>query len=134
MKTILKLAIVSTLIAALNIACKTQQENTRQSHNQHEGEKKYELVVSFFSVAYGIDSKALTGLDHLIQQDTTQNGYSIQLLKTPWGREGEIDYCFDLSALSNQQKNSFIASVKSVLAESKLVHINENAPCRHAAR
>lgn len=133
MKSVIKLSMISILSLSSLTACKTKQETKLSSDNtinMYTEEKKYELVVSFFSVAYGIDTKAKTGLDNLIQQDTTEKNFKISIIKTPWGREGEIDYCFDLHALSENQKSTFIEAAKAILSQSEIVHIKENAPCR----
>jgi hypothetical protein len=50
---------------------------------------------------------------------------------TPWGREGEVDFCFTLNELSTNQRKKFIKEVRELLKDCKLVHIYENAPCVH---
>jgi hypothetical protein len=49
----------------------------------------------------------------------------------PWGREGEVDYCFQLSELNNSDQQSFINEIKSSIGTSKLVQVAENQPCIH---
>jgi hypothetical protein len=52
-----------------------------------------------------------------------------------WGREGEIDYCFNLSELSSKKDMiAFIESVRKIAAGSDRIIVNENAECQHKAR
>ena len=49
--------------------------------------------------------------------------------KTPWGKEGEVDYCIELSGWQPEVKEKFIKSVKDMLRVIQ-VHIYENHPCK----
>jgi hypothetical protein len=51
--------------------------------------------------------------------------------KAAWGREGEVDYCIDLNNLDAEKQNVFLLQTKEILIQSQLVHIVENAPCKH---
>ena len=112
-----------TLLMVL-FSCKTIKSQQPTSSAQ-----KHDLIVSFFSVAYGIDHKAKAALDMIITEDTTK-GKKIAVEKTPWGREGEVDYCIDLQNYSVKDKKEFINRVKVALQPSTLVNIKENDICR----
>lgn len=136
MESIIRIVALAMLIGGVNGGCKTTEKNvptTKQQISTTE-EKKYHLVVSFFSVAYGIDHNAKTALDNLITEDTLQNKKRIIVQKTPWGREGEIDYCIDLQYLEKKSQTEFINKAKELLSGSNLVHIKENEPCRKPIR
>lgn len=47
-----------------------------------------------------------------------------------WGREGETNYCFKLTELSQNDQESFISKIKSLSMHSKQINIMENSPCR----
>ncbi|MEK6615747.1 MAG: hypothetical protein AABZ32_06510 [Bacteroidota bacterium] len=87
----------------------------------------YRFVVEFYSIGEGVDYKVKEAFEIFL------NSYpkKIAFEPTPWGREGEIDYCLSLSELSSTEQNDFVKKAKDVLSKSKLVHSNENAPCLH---
>lgn len=136
MESIIRTIALAMLIGGVNGGCKTTEKNVPAMNQQAlpTEEKKYHLVVSFFSVAYGIDHKAKTALDNLITEDTLQNKKRIIVEKTPWGREGELDYCIDLQYLEKKSQTEFINKAKALLSSSNLVHIKENEPCRKPVR
>jgi hypothetical protein len=52
-----------------------------------------------------------------------------------WGREGETDYCFNLSELTAKKDLiGFIEDVKKIGAGSDMMNISENAECMHKGR
>ncbi len=88
------------------------------------------LVVSFYSICCGIDNEAKESFDKFIKQYEKTKRKKLAKAESHWGREGEIDYCFQLSELSRSEKKKFISKVRMLLKSSKLVHINENATCQ----
>lgn len=136
MKSFIRIIALAMLIGGVNGGCKTKEKNISTSNEQTTAseQKKYHLVVSFFSIAYGIDHQAKAALDNLISEYTTENKKHIIVQKTPWGREGEIDYCIDLQYLEKKSQTEFINKAKELLSGSNLVHIKENEPCRKPIR
>ncbi len=88
------------------------------------------LVVSFYSICCGIEHQAQEKLDKFITRYERAQGRHLTKTAIRWGKEGEIDYCLRLSELSPRERKRFIYQVRLLLKRSKLVHINENAPCR----
>lgn len=103
---------------------KTNQSTVNQNTIQ---EEKYPLVLSFYSIGSGVDGNHLRKFSEFLES------YQPKLtpIVTPWGREGEVDFCFTLSELSTKQRSQFVKQVREQLKDCKLVHINENAPCVH---
>ena len=93
--------------------------------------KPSRLVVSFYSICCGIDQKAKEDLDKFITRYEKSNRKRLKKAEAHWGREGEIDYCFKLSELSSKNQKKFISQVRTLLKNSKLVHINENEACQN---
>jgi hypothetical protein len=56
-------------------------------------------------------------------------GKNISYQKTPWGREGETDFCLMLNELTPSEQDEFIAMTRTHLKEAKWVNIKENYPC-----
>lgn len=87
------------------------------------------LVVSFYSTGSGINYKAVLELEKFMSNYSESTKTPIHYKKIPWGREGEVDYCIELSAWDINAKAKFISQVKEKLSGVQ-VHINENYPCR----
>ena len=87
----------------------------------------YRFHVSFYSMGAGIDNDAQKKFVDWV------NNYpkKIAFEETPWGREGEVDYCFKLSEFSATEQVEFIKKAKEILTGTELVHFNENVPCSH---
>lgn len=90
-------------------------------------EEKYPLVLSFYSIGSGVDGNHLRKFSEFLENYQPK----LNPIITPWGREGEVDFCFTLNELSTKQRNQFVKQVREQLKDCKLVHINENAPCVH---
>lgn len=84
------------------------------------------LVVSFYSIAYGIDSGARSALDVYL----SEKGQDLSVEKRPWGREGEIDYCLFAPTLTEAQKSEHIQAVRALLSTGKNLHIYTDKACR----
>lgn len=101
--------------------------NSDSTNSNRMGNGNYDLVLSFYSIGAGIDNEAKESYDKFL--DSYRDKVSVE--ETRWGREGEVDYCLKLSGLSEGEKNDFVEKSRNLLEKSKLVHINENAPCVH---
>jgi hypothetical protein len=92
-------------------------------------EKKYTLVVSFYSKGQGSDYKALEDFRAFIQSFEKKHKLKLKVTEARWGREGELDFCFDMNGISSSKKAKFVDGTKKVLEKSSLVHIHENVSC-----
>lgn len=93
-------------------------------------DKTQRLVISFTSICCGIDHEAKQKLDDFIKQYEKAKGKPLTKSAVHWGKEGEIDYCLQLSELSRKQQKTFISQVRSLIGKSKLVDIKDNAACQ----
>ncbi len=91
----------------------------------------YRLTVVFFSIGSGTDNKAMTAFEDLISDFAVKSGKNIDYEKTPWGREGETDYCLRLNELDAASQADFVKQTNETLKNAKWVHIYENQPCKH---
>lgn len=89
------------------------------------------LNVSFNSPGYGINGKALKQLEAYIEHFESDNNLKITVYKIPWGREGEVDFCFQLSTIEGKKAEEFVTGVKKLLSTADRVNINENTTCRN---
>ena len=97
--------------------------------NDMPGADKYHLVVSFFSRGQGVDSETHKSFKEFITPyDSTGQ---ITADKYHWGREGETDYCIRFVSLDAAKQQEFTTQAKAILARSTLVHVEENADCKH---
>jgi len=91
----------------------------------------YRFIVSFYSIGSGIDRAAFIKFTTYLDSYKKDHNKAILAEETPWGREGEVDYCMKLTELNTSEQTNFIENVKSLLADAKWVHFFENMPCRH---
>lgn len=91
------------------------------------GEKtsENELVISFFSKGAGIDSKAVAAVQSVLDQKSKDWGDKLVINKTPWGREGEVDFCLNLEKLSKKEKGKLEKALKEAIGSSELVHFGK---------
>jgi hypothetical protein len=85
----------------------------------------YRLVVQFYSKGGGTDYKLREKYDQWLASYKP----AVKVEQTPWGREGEVDYCIKLAELDNTKQAEFVTKTKELLSKSELVHIYENHPC-----
>ena len=91
----------------------------------------YRLVVSFYSTGSGSDSKSIDMFENFLADYSVQHNLRLAFDKTPWGREGEVDYCVRLDNLNFEAQKNFVLQTREILFQTQLVYITENAACRH---
>lgn len=121
MKTILLILCLLSVFA-----CKSAKESelkaSIESQQTIDGESRF--IVSFISKGSSIDFKLR---DIFVELLINSN---LEYNKVSWGHEGEIDYCLELSDLTDDEQNELIEEIKNLLAPSTLVRYKENTPCR----
>ena len=87
------------------------------------------LVLSFYSKGNGADTKYQIELENFISEYASRTGTPIPYKKVQWGKEGEADYCIQLSGWDinagiklKQRLQDFLRGIQ--------VNISENRPCR----
>ncbi len=94
-------------------------------------DSNYRFIVSFISIGEGTDPKAREMMDRILNSWNAKTGKTIDMETTPWGREGEVDFCFPLTELDASEQAAFIDEFKAVFEGKSLVQLSENQPCRH---
>lgn len=87
------------------------------------------LVVSFRSECCGPDRAAIDRVNHFIAEFELTHQIHLKFDKTAWGREGEFDYCFDLSDTDESLALALAEGLRKQTQESHLVSIIENEIC-----
>lgn len=111
--------------AAVNIA-DVKQENKSNSNTP----ELYSLVVSFYSIGAGIDAPVAREFDYYVRDFQEQHADNFYAERVPWGREGEVDYCIQFPTLNKERAREFVSKATEITANSKMVHMNENAECK----
>ena len=120
MKTLL-FSISLVLFAGFGgVACKSNKAAKNTSN-------EYRLIVSFLSKGGGIDMKIHEEFLSFIDKHSKKPRYE----SYRWGREGEIDYCFQLGEMKVKEQSEFIENVKTMIGKSDEVQVLENSPCVH---
>jgi hypothetical protein len=86
----------------------------------------YRVIVSFISIGEGTDSRAREQLDAFITDWKGRKQMELEIVEIPWGREGEVDFCFPLKELSPEEQAIFVEEIKTVFLENNLIQIAEN--------
>ncbi len=94
-------------------------------------EELYRFTVTFYSIGEGTENKYMTGFEDFIGIFSGKVGKNIDYERTPWGREGETDYCLKLKELTPKEQTDFILRTNELLKGAKWVHVYENQPCLH---
>jgi len=133
-----KIFFLASLISLACISCKSKKEAVKTAENTASTATNatdtpvtYRLIVSFISKGAGTDSEKRTAFLAYV------DGYKLKpAYKTvTWGREGETDYCFNLSEITvKKDLISFIEEIKKIGAGSDMMNISENAECQHKGR
>lgn len=114
------------LIAAITLSnCHGNKHGTT-----HPADPNDRFSVSFISIGAGTDGSAKEKFDQFITEYKQENKVELKYETINWGREGEVDYCFDLTSLDKKKQELFIAETKEILKTSTLVRYKENEPCQ----
>lgn len=88
------------------------------------------FIVSFISIGAGIDRNMQKEFKSFLHTKYPHISYEV----SPAGYEGEGDYCFDLSDLSEEEQAAFREESIKLLAKSRLVEISEQENCPNKLR
>ncbi|MGE0128101.1 MAG: hypothetical protein AB7U82_08475 [Blastocatellales bacterium] len=115
---LLVLVTLSSLSGAQTSYSQTATENSR-------------LIISFHSRASGIDGRAKREIDKFISSYGKEKGVQLAKEVVRWGKEGELDYCFKLSEISEEDQKNFVSRIEVLVRNSDRTRMQENAPCRN---
>lgn len=118
-------------LAACHNAKKTHVDQP-VSTEQETGNMRF--IVSFISIGSGTDREAIRQFEAYVLKFEEKNKVKLNVQKTNWGREGEIDYCFKLSEVKAKQQEAFIEETKELLKNSTRVRYMENSPCKNPGK
>ena len=133
-----KIFFLASLISLACISCKSKKEAVKTTENTANTATSsvdtpvtYRLIVSFISKGAGTDSQKRTAFLAYVDGHALKPTYKT----VTWGREGETDYCFNLSELkSKKDLVTFIDEIKKIAAGSDMMKVSENAECMHKGR
>lgn len=90
----------------------------------------HSMVISFTSIGSGTDTEAESKLTSWISSFEKTEQIKLNYNVNFWGKEGERDYCFDLSGLKNEVKQHFESQVNELLKGNYRVLIKRNGTCK----
>ncbi|MBK9284073.1 MAG: hypothetical protein IPM51_07095 [Sphingobacteriaceae bacterium] len=131
-----------TILLALSCKVKNKQSDSGETASKNEtkdvekrGNKTNvadtlkSFTVSFFSPGSGIDRKIKTEYDAYLLKLEEGNPILKGRQIKKWGREGEVNYCFDLKEVELSKKQTFIKESKDILSKSDRVNLIYNKGC-----
>jgi hypothetical protein len=89
----------------------------------------YSLVISFGSPGDGTDRAAFDRLEAAVKTLP-----QVPRARGRWGKEGEHDECFDLTALTSAERKTFVDRARGAIAPSTKTDAHENAACNDDKR
>jgi hypothetical protein len=114
---------------AVNGSGQAPQDTAVAAADSAAGPEKFRLIVSFISIGMGTDRKAAEVFQGYLNEYREKTHKKIERIAAPWGREGEVDYCFRLDELSPAEQAEFISGLRDRLSFSELVQFAENEIC-----
>ena len=123
--------LVLVILAALSLTlmnCKTKSKATSSSDKPNknvanDGTKiQCRLVVSFWSVASGIDGPKYDEIEAYIKNHPKKPAFEVIAM----GREGEKDICLSLKEMNKDEIKAFIAELDKMAKTSDRVKVMEN--------
>ena len=109
---------------------KTENKENKSVAPSQDDKKTFRFTVSFISKGAGTDYQIKEKYDAFITDFETKNKVKMTINKASWGREGESDYCFEMTQLNNEIVKKFMAESKALLSASDRINIGENTNCR----
>ena len=116
------------LLFFLAVSCSTTKKN--EQANFSTDSNKCNMNVSFRSIGAGIDRKSYKSFLLFIEQFENVEKVKLTYEQIFWGREGEMDYCFHYSKLTDDQIIKFEKEIKELFIESKSVYYSKETEKR----
>lgn len=88
------------------------------------------VIVSFISRGAGTSPDAKKAFQNYVADFSKRYERTVSADTVRWGREGEVDYCLQLSNFDLEEQRKFVDGLKQALANVPLVNMTENRPCR----
>ncbi|MEM9696375.1 MAG: hypothetical protein AAGA56_27775 [Myxococcota bacterium] len=92
------------------------------------------LTVSFVSICCGTDNEARERLTEVMARFEEDESVKLSTQTVPWGKEGEVDVCFDLAPLSADVQRRFQTAVERAIPETPRNRVILDTPCRVSDR
>ena len=113
-------------VMLLSFSCKSSKGQSGQATEDSAKTEQSELILSFFSPGNGIDKNMLDQVVEFLKTNYPTVNYN----RVRWGREGEVDFCFDLAGMTVDSKAKLKADLKELVAASNRVRVKEDEACR----
>jgi hypothetical protein len=94
-------------------------------------QENYRVIVSFYSIGSGSDYKAVERFKAFLENYNAKHTQKLMPEVFPWGREGEVDFCFKLKGLKKKSQCKLVQQMHLQLKDAQYIHIEENKPCLH---
>jgi hypothetical protein len=130
-------------IILFSFACKSKKESGTKDKTSREvtsDKSKSEFnsandtlnyfTASFYSIGSGIDRRIKAEYDTFFGKFQDETKANLNRLVFKWGKEGELDYCFNLTGLNSDLKTKFINESSAILKKSERVHLKFNQECK----
>jgi hypothetical protein len=107
------------------------KNETRQRPPQNKKEIE-KITVSFISIGEGIDYERMTGYQEVLENWKSAAGKTLSYESIGWGREGETDFCIDMTNISDTESKKFLSETRERFKDNSLVQIETNQECKES--
>ena len=107
------------------------EETQINETNKLNDQTNFRIIVSFISWGEGTDPEARKKMDICLAENQENTEKNVAFEDMPWGREGEVDFCFTLAELNEEEQENFVTSMKKAFEGNQLVQIYENSLAPH---
>lgn len=90
------------------------------------------ITVSFISIGEGIDYEAMKNYKDFLENWKSSSGKELSYETIGWGREGETDFCVDMTNISDNESKRFLSETRDRVKDNSLVQIETNQQCKES--
>lgn len=131
-----KIIIVGMVLIAGLGACKSKKkagngDATKNTSTESNTTTTNNVInVSFISIGSGTDGKTRTLMLEYLESFQIEKNIRLQVDARPWGREGEVDYCIQMSSLDALQKEELEVNLRKIVDGHDLVKMRAGDACQ----
>jgi hypothetical protein len=116
-------------------ACKSTSKSSTSSTNENKTEVKAQsesqfFKIEFYSIGEGTDGETNKILEGMMYEYKQELKGAFTYENYPWGREGENDFCVNVSKLNSAQRKNLENKCNAIIAKGKNVRMSIVNECK----
>lgn len=111
------------------ISCKSREKGREQAAATKTQGALF-LNVSFISKGAGINRDGMKEFLLLVSSSKASKVLNTEPTSIPWGREGEMDFCFEIASFTSANYNTFKRNCEDLASIHSDIDVSEIAKCK----